>query len=366
MSRSSSPAAGEVRILESLEAFDALEDAWRALDAAPGLHPFQEFGWLSAWAHTIGRAEGWQLRIATLWQRERLIAALPLAVQRFKGLKILEWLAARVSDYCDALVAPGVARHEALGLLWRSIQRRGGFDVARLRHVRADAHIAATLDALQPWIETLEDAGGVPIAWPSGDAWYESQSTKMRERVRYKARRMQSAGFRVELIESAGDLDGLIDVLVAQKRPWLAERGLTSMIDAPAGVAFLKRAVSEAARRGELHLSVVRNDERIAACDLAFVREGRIYSYIASFDAEYAKYSFGRLLTDRLLMWACDTGQRRLDLLLGAYDYKSEYQCTLEPVRTLVLGRTVLGRLAVILYRRRTLAARLKSGAASP
>ena len=101
------------------------------------------------------------------------------------------------------------------------------------------------------------------------------------------------------------------------------------------------------ARRGELHLSVVYNEQCIAACDLAFVRSGVVYSYIASFDAEYGKYSFGRLLTDQLLMWACDSGQKRFDLLLGAYDYKSEYHCTLEPVRTLVIPRSLLGRAAV-------------------
>jgi CelD/BcsL family acetyltransferase involved in cellulose biosynthesis len=63
-----------------------------------------------------------------------------------------------------------------------------------------------------------------------------------------------------------------------------------------------------------LHLSTVRNERasHIAACDLAFVRDGVIYSYIASFDPEYAKYSFGRVLTDRLLMWACDSGMRQL------------------------------------------------------
>jgi CelD/BcsL family acetyltransferase involved in cellulose biosynthesis len=43
---------------------------------------------------------------------------------------------------------------------------------------------------------------------------------------------------------------------------------------------------------------------------------------------------------------------RRLDLLLGAYDYKTEYNCTLEPVRTLVMPRGLIGRTALFLYRR--------------
>jgi len=126
------------------------------------------------------------------------------------------------------------------------------------------------------------------------------------------------------------------------------------MINEPGGVEFLQAAVAGSARRGELHLSTVQRADHIAACDLAFVRNGIIYSYIASFDPEYAKYSFGRVLTDSLLMWACDSGFRRLDLLLGAYDYKTEYNCTLEPVRTLVFSRGLLGRAALSLYRRKS------------
>jgi CelD/BcsL family acetyltransferase involved in cellulose biosynthesis len=133
----------------------------------------------------------------------------------------------------------------------------------------------------------------------------------------------------------------------------LAARGLASMITETDGVDFLQAAVAHCAGRGELHLSTVQNEHHVAACDLAFVHDGVIYSYIASFDPEFAKYSFGRVLTDRLLMWACDSGMRRFDLLLGAYDYKTEYNCTLEPVRTRVIARGLIGSAAVAFYRRK-------------
>jgi hypothetical protein len=38
---------------------------------------------------------------------------------------------------------------------------RGGFDVARLSHVRDDARMDAVLATLEAWTETREDAGGV-------------------------------------------------------------------------------------------------------------------------------------------------------------------------------------------------------------
>ena len=341
-----------VRIVENRTDFEGLAPAWGALDALPGVHPFQQFGWVAAWVRTLGAEAGSRLQIATMWRDDELVAALPLRIRRYKGIRILEWIGAGVSDYCDALVHPSLDTRAALLTLWQAVNRRGGFDVARLSHVREDAHMFGVLEDLGPWTETREDAGGVPITWGNGEEWLRQQAAGMRDRVKYNSRRMAKAGFEVSVCEPAESCAHIIDILVAQKRPWLAARGLSSMINKPTGVEFLHAIAAASAARGELHLSTVQKQGRIAACDLAFVRNGIIYSYIASFDAEFAKYSFGRVLTDRLLMWACDSGLRRLDLLLGAYDYKTEYNCTLEPVRTLVLARGLLGRAAVAIYRR--------------
>jgi CelD/BcsL family acetyltransferase involved in cellulose biosynthesis len=343
----------EVRIIEQPDEFDALEAPWGSLDARQSVRPFQQFAWAAAWVRTIGTAGGWRLKVASLWQDGRLMAVLPLCTRRYKGLRLLEWIGARVTDYCDAIADPGLNQESALHTLWESIRRSGGFDVARLSHVRTDSKLFDVLGAFDPWTETLEDAGGVPIAWSSGAEWLQAQSAGMRDRVKYNTRRMHKAGFDVQICDNVQSCRRIIDTLVTQKRPWLAARGLSSFIDKPGGVEFLQIAVAASAKRGELHLSTVEKDGRIAACDLAFVRDGVIYSYIASFDPEYHKYSFGRVLTDYLLMWACDNGMRRLDLLLGAYDYKTEYNCTLEPVRTLVMPRGVIGLAAVFLYRRK-------------
>jgi CelD/BcsL family acetyltransferase involved in cellulose biosynthesis len=315
-----------VEIIEDTVAFAGLETPWRALDELPGVHPFKQFAWVSAWVNTLGAAGGSRLRVATLWRGARLTAVMPLCVRRYRGVRIL----------------------------WQAIERRGGFDLARFNHVREDAHVFGALEDLHPWTETLEHAGGVPIRWSSGEQWLQDQSASMRDRVKYNARRMAKAGYDVRVWQPPEPYAPIVDVLVAQKRPWLAARGLSSMICEPEGVQFLHAAVAESARRGELHLSVVQKSDHIAACDLAFVRNGVIYSYLGSFDPALAKYSYGRVLMDRLVMWACDNGMRRYDLLLGAYGYKSEYGCTLEPVRTQVIARSLVGRAALALYRRRS------------
>jgi CelD/BcsL family acetyltransferase involved in cellulose biosynthesis len=347
------PSGLKAKLIQDISAFDALETPWRALDAFPAVRPFQQFAWAASWVRTIGAAGDWRLNVATLWQDERLVAILPLCIRRHRGVRILEWIASRVSDYCAAIIDPSLDEDLALRALWEFTVRSGGFDVARLNHVRTDTRLFSVLSTFDHWIETKEDAGGVSIVWSSGAEWLSQQNAGMRDRVKYNSRRMQKAGFKVRVCDTPALCAPIIDKLVTQKRPWLAARGLASFINEPGGVEFLKSAVAAAAARGELHLSTVENDARIGACDLAFVREGIIYSYIASFDPDFHKYSFGRVLTDTLLMWACDSGMRRLDLLLGAYDYKTEYSCTLEPVRTMVMPRGLIGSTALYLYRRK-------------
>jgi CelD/BcsL family acetyltransferase involved in cellulose biosynthesis len=222
----------------------------------------------------------------------------------------------------------------------------------RLRHVRSDARIGEILGSSKPWSETREHAGGIPLVWNSGEQWLQSCSKKMRDNVKYKMRRMRNMGFEARPWSQEQGCDEVLDILAAQKRPWLAQRSLSGPICTAVGLEFLKLAAAHAAARGELYLSVVANAECIAAVDVGFVRSGRIYSYMASFDERFAKYSFGRLLTEQFIMWSCDQGMGRFDLMLGAYDYKSEYGCTLEPVTTQVIARSLLGRAAVTFYRR--------------
>ena len=79
------------RLIEHESEFENLERPWAALARACGARPFQDFAWARAWVHTIGRADGRQLRIATLWEGERLLAILPLVRRRYYGARLLEW-----------------------------------------------------------------------------------------------------------------------------------------------------------------------------------------------------------------------------------------------------------------------------------
>jgi CelD/BcsL family acetyltransferase involved in cellulose biosynthesis len=344
----------DARIIEDEAEFSALAAPWQALALDCGARPFQDFGWASAWLRTIGAAGGYRPRVVTLWDGSRLRGVLPLACRQYRGVRLLEWMGTRVTDYCDALIDPGIERRAALHTLWDALNKRGGFDVIRLGQVPAGAAANELCHGVEPWIETTENSLAIPLRWRSGVDWLRQQSSKACHRVRYGLRRLARMGFEFEVWQAPDSTAPLLDALIEQKRAWLAARHLDGHLQRPEGRAFVHACAEAMAAGGTLHLSALRSRDHIAACHLGFFRDGTFYYYMPTYDAAWSKYSAGTLLLDSLIMWACDHGARRFDMLLGAHGYKLHYGAVAETVRTLVVGRGLLGKAAVRFYRAST------------
>ncbi len=346
----------ESRIIEDVASLSALAGAWGGLEASIR-HPFQELGWYAAWARTIGTTEGRRLKCVTLWDGERLAAVLPLTLRRYKGVRLLEWVGARVTDYCDAIVAPGIDPDEALRLLWRSLNRKVGFDVLRLGQVRTDALISGFVDGIDHWVETREGAFSIPLKWSSGEEWLATRSQKARYEARRLMRQMDKEGYQFKIWKAPEALEPMVSAVIEHKQAWARARGLSSFVTDEQGPEFLRALALEMAARGLLHLSAIQYGDRFIACHFGFERGDTFFFYMPTYDAAYAKKSVGSTLREFLIMSSCDRGLKKFDMLLGADDYKSQYDAVEEPVRTLVVPRGLIGRAAVSYYRRKAVQA---------
>jgi CelD/BcsL family acetyltransferase involved in cellulose biosynthesis len=342
----------QTRIVENATEFGALERPWIALASASGARPFQEFGWAAAWLRTLGTVDGRRLRLITLWDGDNLRAVLPLVSRRYKGVRLLEWLGARTTDYCDALFDPTADPSLITQELRAALSAHGGFDVLRLGSVRNDAVIGPMADSMEPWVETLQHAHNVPLTWESGAAWLQCQSKNLRSQVRKREKRLAEAGFEFRVLQPEEPHTEIVETLLAQKRAWLAARNMPSILNEPQGADFLRAVCAEMGKSGALCVSALQSqDKRVAACNVSFFRDGQFYSYLSSYDTAMADYGAGSLLRQRLLMWACDRGARVFDLLIGAEAYKKDFASVSVPVRTLVIARGLLGRAARSYYR---------------
>jgi CelD/BcsL family acetyltransferase involved in cellulose biosynthesis len=346
-----------VRLIEHEAAFELLEKPWSLLAAAASARPFQDFYWAKAWVQTIGRAAGRKLRVATVWEGSRLLAVLPLVRRRYLGARLLEWIGARVTDYCDVLVDPGIDASSALLALWSAVLARGDCDVIRLGQVRSDAKISGLFQAarLDPWVETREQTYFVPIHWGSGEEWLNEQSTHARKQAKYDLRRLAKAGFEYYVWQSPDAYEPVLEAVIAQKSAWLASKGLGLLLGHPDGPQFLRKCAAAMAARGTLHLSAFRSSRGFAACHLGFYQNGVLYGYMPTYDSAWASYSPGMAIRDALIMWACDHGARSVDLLRGVDKYKLRYQPEYEPLQTFVIPRGAIGKACVSAYRHRHL-----------
>jgi CelD/BcsL family acetyltransferase involved in cellulose biosynthesis len=347
-------------VIESPAELDELLEPWSELARSARCRHFQQYDWIAACARTLGKLEGRKLKVAALWDASRLLAVLPLTIRRHNGVRVLEWIGVEATDYCDALVDPAIDSIAALAELWHALKRRGGFDVVRLGHVRADAKIHTLLNPMEPWIETREEAQYLPLKWSSGQQWLQDQSAKMRERVKYGLRRLGKLGFGFHVREPGEPLEPLLDTALAHKRAWLVARKEDSFLAEPAGAEFLHTCAAAMAKSGSLHLSTIRSEDHVAACHVGFQHDGVLYYYMPTYDAAWSKYGVGTLLRDSLIMWACDHGFREFDMLLGAHDYKSQYGTSTASLQTLAFAHGPLGHVALSTYR--LLVARRKAG----
>ncbi len=92
-----------LEIVQSGDRLAEIGSAWTQLWQRTDGLIFQSHAWISAWWNTVPDRDSRSLRIGLVWSGDALVAVLPLAISRRKGLLMLEWAANAHSDYEDVL-----------------------------------------------------------------------------------------------------------------------------------------------------------------------------------------------------------------------------------------------------------------------
>jgi CelD/BcsL family acetyltransferase involved in cellulose biosynthesis len=350
-----------VRSADRLEAVGpAWMELWRQID---GLI-FQSHDWVSAWWRAAADRDRRALRIGLVWQGDRLLAVVPLAIARRKGLRFLEWAAGSYSDYGDILMAPECSS-EALTRLWKELARLGGFDLAFLYRLLPDTP-AKTLFApgvsdgirlgLHPRSEISHRISG---PWKDGAAWFNSLSKKTRKNYRHGRNTIEKSGdLRFRLVPSDEPLAPLLKRLSVLKGKWLAERGHQSaLFDDDAET--LTALVSVLLRAGVLHIFVLESNETVIAISINFVQRGVMMAWVTTFDPDFAASSPGLILMMEYIKWSFDHGLGTVDFLCGGEAFKERFATQSVVLESVMGTRSLRGSLALIVDRvRRSIQAR--------
>jgi CelD/BcsL family acetyltransferase involved in cellulose biosynthesis len=342
-----------ITFARSADEFAAIRTAWQDLWARSAGYIFQHHDWLSGWMNGIAIRREIRVLVALAWDNETLVGAIPMAVHRRRGLRMLNWAGQLFSDYCDGLLDPLNDPNAILPALWQAIMQDGGFDLISLQQVRPDARCRRLLDdltrepkELRP-MERQERCMRIDNRWESGAAFFRSLSKKGRNNHTRGKRILSEIGgepvFRV--IEADQDPSQVFDEIWRLKEIWLRATEPTSPL--LGHDRFVLRSVLDAAwRTGLAKVFLLECGGQIAAGSINFVYANRMEAYLTAYDTRFERASPGTILIVEYAQWACDRGLTHVDFLRGDEAFKFR-MANAETVLSGYTGaRTLFGQVA--------------------
>ena len=339
------------RILDGVQAFPQLEDAWRALyGRMDWTNPFLSFEWTDAYLRTYG-----ERRPVLFWIYEVDGAITAIAPLQREGRGIVSLSHPDLNDYCGVLTAaPSTAMAQAL-LADLAAASRGG---VRIPLLRDDAPLAAQLRA------QFAARGGnfeiaphttnplLPIA-DSLQAVMAARSKKLRQDVRTTMNHLKRAGSWAYESSTAGPLaEEIYDALMQFHLARQEDKAGHSIFADARNAAFLKQILGRLEPGVSTHMSALRLNGRIISAAYSLIAGRTLFYWVPSFDASMPSLSLGKLQIAEVIRDALARGVDCFDFMGGEESYKFQWTNTAVPIHEWVMYSGILERLSVQWRRR--------------
>lgn len=320
--------------------------AWTALHAeTPRASFFQTFEWLeNYWRHS---GEGQRLRVLIVRANGRPIGIVPL-VERTEPSRLgpVRVLTYPIDDWASYYGPIGASQTATLALATKHIANTPRtWDVFAPRwtlHETADrgrTEHAMRLAGLSPSIESYNSTSLIEFdAFPDWETYLRSRSSKTRHEIRRQRRRLQR-NHTVEFLRYRpdalrhGDGDPNWDrykaCLAIAEKSWQATSHDGNTLCHGSVAALLIDAHEQAARLGMLDMSLLLLDGKPAAYYYGYHYDGEVVGLRTGYDPNAAAGA-GSVLIGHLIEDSFARGDRRLDLGVGAQQYKQRLRTNVE------------------------------------
>jgi len=342
-------------VVASEDDLDFTAAEYRDLFARSEATLFQHPDWLHRLYTVLAPRVGAQPVVLTVRAAEtgRLLAVLPLARRRWRGLRLVELADLGVSDHAAAVVdRTAAAALRADPALPRRLRHAlGRHDLLRVERCVGEPGDLATLLGTRTHRRHAYATHAVALpgsvaAWPGTlDPSFVRHLERKRKRLRPKG------GVTFRVAGDPAEADALLDALAGWRRDRFTERGGTDLMQDPDRYAFYRAvALDAAAGRGPGVLSVLDVGGRPAAASLDLADDDRHVYLVVGYDvAALRNYSLGLLIVDELARHTIARGARTLDLTVGDEGYKADFAAQATPLWSTRRARTLRGLLGGLL-----------------
>jgi CelD/BcsL family acetyltransferase involved in cellulose biosynthesis len=324
--RVTGPSAIRLRVVTGPDAFLSLHSQWNALvERSQTSTIFQTHEWHRCYWRNFGERVRPIVLVAEAGGQLLGIAPLMLNHRRVVGRsqRVVEFLGAGVSDYCD-LIVDSMSAGVAVALMTWVAEHRTEWDVVQFADVPSTSSTVETARHVfrrHGWwtdVRRLYEAPARLLNDPIADR--QALASRHFQRP-YDVLRRRGV-LEVKHCVTAAEVEpALNDFFEQHIRRWSAS-GTPSLFVDERYRSFYRDLVSALAPKRWLWFSSLQLGGIPLAFHFGFQYGGRMIYYLPTFNVDYANYSPGRVLLRCLLQDAMDLGASELDFATGEELYK--------------------------------------------
>jgi CelD/BcsL family acetyltransferase involved in cellulose biosynthesis len=311
-----------------LDAPDALQQVGVGLDElhrSCGVPVTARRPWLQAWVEAYDEYR--PLVVGVGDRGGRIDAAAVLATRRRRGGSEVVACGHGPSD-AVMLPARDHAAAEALAsTIEAELGRRGRTWRMTVRHLVPDDPVAVRLAARLRRAQLSSGDVSPRLCVEPGASLRTQVSSSHHRGISRIRNRMVREGLepRIAHLRTSAEVAAVLAQMEDVYRRRDLDVGRRPALDVPAHRAFFRRVVERHAELGELCVTVLELEGRLAAYTLCFVDGAAFRMWNCRFDPAWARFSPGKLAMDESVAHALDTGATEYDFMRGAEPYKDSY-----------------------------------------
>jgi CelD/BcsL family acetyltransferase involved in cellulose biosynthesis len=325
------PASATLSVVTSLSALRDLEAKWRALEGEAQGHTsvFQSFDWVMAWAETyVWQKQQASLHILAGYDNDELVFLWPLMRTNRLGFAVLTWLSDPFGQYGDVICRKGHCSKQWIEGSVTFLKRLKDVDILRLRHVRADSHVATQATRLFSNARLPEKAPYLDLTAYPDEAAYDARYSSVQRRRRKKIRKsLEDKGpLAFKRLPAGSDADAAMQQAIAEKNQWLSDRGRINLVlGCPGHITFLKNLSRRQGGTVDVVVTELTAAGQPVSWEVGFRHLGTHYGYITSHVNALTDLSPGRLHMDLSQREALKDGMQRFDLMVPNDSHKESW-----------------------------------------
>jgi len=307
--------------------------------------PFFLHGYLVEWWRHYG--EGHDLRVHVLHRDGRLLAALPVYVERHLGMRRLRFVGGMQSALGDMLLAQDASDRDAAILIDRV--RDGDQDFADLSGLPGKSRLSEGLGAGSLGLIERVEAPVLDLSAGWEETYRAKTSSKKRNLHRRRRRQLAELG-RVEMTvaRTVPELEGALEDAFRLHRLRWEGRPDGSDFASERGERFQRAAIRALVPLDVPRIVTLKLAGRAIAFHYFFMLEGSMYVHRLAFDPALGRHSPGLVNTLDALEAAAEDGAGFVEYLGGAERYKVELSDRFDPLyQGLGLTTSMRGRAVV-------------------